>query len=68
MKATWDIEGIVFTMAPQTHERVIRKKLAVRYQSDNLGKSLSIADEESGLMLEIPFDGILKEIEKYERR
>ncbi len=64
MKATWNIEGIVFTTSPQpkTAQGMHQKKFVVRYTSDQIGKSLSIADEKSGVMFQIPFDALYKEI------
>ena len=71
MKKTWDVNGIiwatdrngnnvpVFTtldMCP------IFAPLVVRYTSDAVGKSLSISDDVHGLMLEVPFDAIEKEL------
>ena len=40
------------------------KRLTVWYTSDNLGKTLSIGDLEDGTQLTVPFDQILKMINK----
>lgn len=64
MRGTWKIKGLVFTTAPQPQQAMAEKAFTVRYTSDAIGKSLSIADEKSGVMFQIPFDGIYKEITK----
>ena len=61
---SWKVDGLIVTTAPQPETRMIPKKLVVRYTSDMRGKSLSIADEVSGIMLQVPFDQIYKEIMK----
>lgn len=43
------------------------KKLTVRLMQDNKGKSLSIADEQEGIMLEIPLEPVLKELKGKKR-
>ena len=58
MRATWKIKGLVAVAT----QGMIPKSFTVRYTSDNIGKSLSIADEANGVMFEIPFDAIYKEI------
>lgn len=57
MRATWKIKGLV-----GTNLGMITKDFVVRYTSDNIGKSLSIADEANGVMFQIPFDAVYKEI------
>lgn len=57
LRAEWQVAGITHSEKGMTP-----KKLIVRYTSDAIGKSLSIADEELGIMLQIPFDGIYKQI------
>ena len=59
---SWKVDGLIITTAPQPKTRMIPKKFVVRYTSDMRGKSLSIADEVSGVMFQIPFDQIYKEI------
>ena len=70
MRGTWNIKGLVFTTAPQpkTAQGMREKQFVVRYTADNIGKSLSIADEKSGVMFQIPFDGIYAEIMKDAKR
>ena len=43
------------------------QKYTVRYTSDKVGKSLSITDEETGVMFLIPFDAISKDIKEGEK-
>ena len=64
MNRTWELEGIVFLDKNQKYAGMHRKKFIVRYTSDNIGKSLSIADERSGVMFQIPFDSIYEQIQE----
>lgn len=57
MKYRGDIEGIVSNTETMTLKHT---KLFVQYTSDNIGKSLSIGDPETGIMYQIPFDGLIK--------
>ena len=57
----WFVNGIV-TSFQKGMPRMMRKKFCVRYTSDKIGKSLSIADETSGVMFQIPFDELYKQI------
>ena len=63
MRGTWNVNGIVSTASPNGYS-MTPKKLCVRYTSDSIGKSLSIADEQLGIMLQVPFDFIEREITK----
>lgn len=58
---TWFVNGIV-TSFQKGMPRMMKKKFCVRYTSDKIGKSLSIADEVSGVMFQIPFDELYKQI------
>ena len=64
MKNTWKVNGLVFRTGPQKRHGVAQKKLSVRYSDDERGKTLSIADENSGVMFVIQFEEILKDITK----
>ena len=57
----WFVNGIV-TSFQKGMPRMMKKKFCVRYTSDKIGKSLSIADEKSGVMFQIPFDELYKQI------
>lgn len=57
----WFVNGIV-TSFQKGMPRMMKKKFCVRYTSDKIGKSLSIADEVSGVMFQIPFDELYKQI------
>lgn len=61
---SWKVKGLIFTTAPQPKTRMMPKKFVVRYTSDSKGKSLSIADEVSGVMFQIPFEEILNDIKE----
>jgi hypothetical protein len=58
---TWNVAGII-TSFQNGFPQFMNKKFVVRYTSDKVGKSLSIADEKSGVMFQIPFDAIYREI------
>ena len=60
---TWETEGIL-TSFQKGFPQMQRRRLTVRYTSDSCGKSLSIADEDNGVMFQIPFEGIYREIMK----
>lgn len=47
---------------PTLLPRIMKKRFCVRYTSDKVGKSLSIADEKSGVMFQVPFDTLYEEI------
>ena len=64
---TWKVNGLVFLTGTQKFLGMHKKKFVVRYTSDEIGKSLSIADEKSGVMFQIPFDSILKQIMEEEQ-
>lgn len=55
----WKVEGLLFKTRTM---RMRRKEFFVRYTSDEIGKSLSIADEVNGIMFQVPFDEIYKAI------
>lgn len=59
---SWKTEGLVFLTDPQPKTTMAKKKFIVRYQKDEIGESLSIADEKSGVMFQIPFEEIHKAI------
>lgn len=60
---TWETEGIL-TSFQKGFPQFQKRRLTVRYTSDKVGKSLSIADEGNGVMFQIPFDAIYHEITK----
>lgn len=64
MKNTWNVDGLVFLMPPQERQGFTPKKFVVRYSDDEMGKTLSISDEKSGVMFSIPFEEILKDMTK----
>ena len=39
-----------------------KARLVVRFTSDNIGESISIADEERGIMLMVPFEEVKRQI------
>lgn len=60
---TFEVDGLIVSYQkgfPQFEKR----RFAVRYTSDKVGKSLSIADEGNGVMFQIPMDWFLPEITK----
>lgn len=62
---TWTVEGLIASYHlgfPQFAKR----RFVVRYTSDKVGKSLSISDEDLGVMFQVPFDAIIREIQKGE--
>lgn len=59
---TWEVDGVIWATGPQGEVCPIFTTLVVRYKSDIVGKSLSISDDVNGLMLQVPFDAIEKEI------
>ena len=60
---TWETEGIL-TSYQKGFPQFQKRRLTVRYTSDKVGKSLSIADEGNGVMFQVPFDAIYHEITK----
>lgn len=64
MRNTWKVDGLVFLMPPQEKPGLGHKKFVVRYSDDEMGKTLSISDEKSGVMFSIPFEEILKDMTK----
>ena len=60
---TWETEGIL-TSYQKGFPQFQKRRLTVRYTSDKVGKSLSIADEDNGVMFQVPFDAIYHEITK----
>ena len=57
-----DIEGLVFSgFLPR------RTKITARMTKDKVGKSLSLADEKEGIMIEIPLEPIEKELREIVR-
>lgn len=57
MYKSWNETGFIIT-----EKGFSLTKFVVRYTADKIGKSLSIADEENGVMFQIPMDRISKEI------
>lgn len=62
MTRSWKTEGLVYTTEPQPQTAISIKRFVVRYTKDEIGESLSIADEKSGVMFHIPFEEIHKAI------
>lgn len=62
MKKTWEVNGIIWATDRKGNGVPVFTNLVVRYTSDTVGKSLSISDDVHGLMLEVPFDAIEKEL------
>ena len=62
---TWECKGLI-TSYHRGFPQFIKRKLTVRYTSDKNGKSLSIGDDLSGVLFQVPFEYILSEIEKGE--
>ena len=62
MRKMWEVTGMVTDTRDNVGFTIKPKPLVVRYTSDMLGKSLSIADEDLGIMLQIPLDQIYKDI------
>lgn len=65
---TWSIEGLLVLADHDNPDKASMspQKYTVRYTSDKVGKSLSITDEETGVMFMIPFDAISKDIKEGE--
>ena len=59
---TWEVDGVVWATDRKGNVVPVFTNLVVRYTSDALGKSLSISDDTHGLMLQVPFDAIEKEL------
>ena len=53
-----DVTGITFDIQPDKPTRMRPKKITVRITKDEKGKSLSLADELRGIMLEVPLEPI----------
>lgn len=66
MYKEWEVEGLKCKYE-RNRPNFKRRKLTVRYTSDEIGKSLSIADEYSNVMLSVPVDRIIKEIMEAEQ-
>ena len=58
-----EIRGMVLT----EKEIQMSKKLEVRFTSDDLGETLSIADPDGGIMLAIPFEPVRRMMQKLEK-
>ena len=56
----WHVNGIVCIVGEMPH--FIPKQLVVRFTSDRIGRSLSIADEKEGIMFDIPMDAIIEDL------
>ncbi len=61
MRKSWRVEGIEASFQ-KGMPRMVKKSLVVRYTSDQIGKSLSISDDNAGFMFEIPMDFIIKDL------
>lgn len=62
----WPVQGLRIKVSGSGHS-MVKRELWVRYAKDAAGESLSIADENEGLMFEIPFDGMLERLKKEAR-
>ena len=60
----WKVDGLLVSVNQSSTSApvMIRKRLVVRYTSDKIGKSLSISDDDNGIMFEVPVDAIEKDI------
>ena len=65
---TWRVKGLIILADHDDPDKasMTPQKDTVRYTSDKVGKSLSITDEETGVMFLIPFDAISKDIKEGE--
>lgn len=63
----WRVEGLIVLRDHDNPDNAEMnpQKFAVRYTSDEIGKSLSISDEETGVLFMIPFDIIDADIKEY---
>ena len=59
MTKVFEVDGLIIVEAG-----FLPKKLVVRYSSDQIGKSLSIADDKEGVMFQVPFDEIYEKIKE----
>jgi len=66
MTKTFIITGFAYDLTPDK-EGIEVRDFTVRYTADQIGKSLSIADEKRGLMFHIPIDELLKIITEGEK-
>ena len=66
---TWRVKGLIVLADHDDPDKAKMNpyKFTVRYTSDKVGKSLSITDEETGVMFMIPFDAISKDIKEGEK-
>lgn len=58
----WEVDGVAWITLQEGNTYPVFTNLVVRYMSDTVGKSLSISDDVHGLMLQVPFDAIEKEL------
>jgi len=58
----WEVDGVIWATDRKGDTYQVFTNLVVRYTSDTVGKSLSISDDVHGLMLQVPFDAIEKEL------
>lgn len=54
-----DIKGII-----ATNRGMARTTITVRFTSDALGETISLTDEDSGLMMSVPFEKVDKLIKE----
>ena len=64
MKYSEKIKGVCFNVNEGIRGFITNHSFEVHYISDELGKTLSICDLETGEMLSIPFDELYKNITK----
>lgn len=62
MRGCWDVKG--FRNDHMNNNLFNKTTFQVNYTADKIGKTLSIADKETGIQFSIPFDAIYKEITK----
>lgn len=58
----WKVDGVIWATDRKGNGVPVFTNLVVRCTSDTVGKSLSISDDVHGLMLQVPFDAIEKEL------
>ena len=58
MTRTRTVNGLITKISPEKIEYIKPARLVVRTTSDELGESLSIADETSGVMMQIAIETV----------
>lgn len=56
---TFEVDGLIVSYQ-KGFPQFAKRRFAVRYTSDKVGKSLSIADEGNGVMFQIPLLGLVR--------